>query len=115
MRLIAFLAALLLIVPAFAAEPIPLIFDTDMGNDIDDALALAVIHAFEKRGECRLIGVTVTKGNPYAATYVDLVNNFYGRPDIPVGLVRDGKTPEDGDYVRVVSEKKAGTGALLYP
>ena len=36
----------------FAAEParpVGLIFDTDIGNDIDDALALSVIHALGRR------------------------------------------------------------------
>jgi hypothetical protein len=36
------------------AQAIPVIFDTDMGNDIDDALALAMLHAFESRGEVRI-------------------------------------------------------------
>ena len=62
-----------------AAQSVPVIFDTDMGNDVDDALALAMLHALESRGECRLIGVTITKDNPWAAPYVDLVNTFYGR------------------------------------
>ena len=25
------------------AQPVPVIFDTDMGNDVDDALALAML------------------------------------------------------------------------
>ena len=53
---------------------VPVIFDTDMGNDIDDALALALLHALESRGECRIIAVTITKDNPWAAPYIDLVN-----------------------------------------
>jgi inosine-uridine nucleoside N-ribohydrolase len=101
--------------PCGAAEPIPLVFDTDMGNDIDDALALAVIHALERRGECRLLGVTLTKDNPWAAPFVDLVNTFYGRGEIPIGVVRDGKTPDDDAYIRVIAEKKASGGSPLYP
>ncbi|MEK7753907.1 MAG: nucleoside hydrolase, partial [Acidobacteriota bacterium] len=50
-----------------AAEPVPVIFDTDMGNDIDDALALAVLHALESRGEAKILGVTITKDNRWAA------------------------------------------------
>ena len=34
-----------------SAGPVRLIFDTDLGNDIDDALALAMIHALVSRGE----------------------------------------------------------------
>ena len=63
----------------------PVIFDTDMGNDVDDALALGVLHALSNRGECRLIGVTLTNANPAAVPYIQLVNRFYGHPEIPVG------------------------------
>jgi inosine-uridine nucleoside N-ribohydrolase len=63
----------------------PVIFDTDMGNDVDDALALGVLHSLSNRGECRLLGVTLTNANPAAVPYIQLVNRFYGRPDIPVG------------------------------
>jgi len=70
-----------------------LIFDTDMGNDVDDALALAVIHALESRGEAKLLAVTLSKDNRYAAPYVDLVNTFYGRAGIPIGWCRTAKRP----------------------
>ena len=82
-------------------QPVRLIFDTDMGNDIDDALALGVIHALQKRKECELLAVTITKDNEFAAPFVNLVNTFYGRAGIPIGVVRGGKTPEDSPYIRV--------------
>ncbi len=63
----------------------PVIFDTDMGNDIDDALALAMLHALTDRGECELIGVTLTNAHPAAVPYVRMINRFYGRPGLPVG------------------------------
>jgi len=100
---------------AFSAEPVRIIFDTDMGNDIDDAIALATLHAFESRGEARILAVTITKDNRWAAPYVDLLNTFYGRPGIPIGLVRHGVTPEDGNYTLVVAGKKRHGGAPLYP
>jgi len=67
------------------AEPVRLILDTDMGNDVDDALALAIIHALQNRGEVQLLAVTITKDNRDAAPFIDLVDTFYGRPDIPIG------------------------------
>ena len=90
---------------AAAAGPVPVIYDTDMGNDIDDALALAMLHALEARGEIRLRAVTVTKSNVWAARYVSAVNRFYGRGDLPVGLVRGGVTPDEGNYVRRALEQ----------
>jgi inosine-uridine nucleoside N-ribohydrolase len=93
------LAAMLL-----AAAPVRIIFDTDIGNDIDDALALAMLHALESRGEVKLLAVTTTKDNPFAGPFIDLVNTFYLRPRIPIGTIRDGKTPDDGNYLRQVVE-----------
>ena len=101
---LAFLLTLAIALPASAATPLDVIFDTDMGNDVDDALALAMLHAFASRGEVKLLAVTVSKDNPWAAEYVRLVNEYYGRGAIPVGIVHDGKTREDGLYVRQVCE-----------
>ena len=67
----------------FAAHPV--IFDTDMGNDIDDALALAMLHALSDRGECELIGVTLTNAHSAAVPYIRMLNRFYGRGELPVG------------------------------
>lgn len=77
---------------------IPLIFDTDLGNDCDDVLALGMIHALCSRGECELLAVTITKDHPYAAPFADVVNTFYGRGDVPIGVCGSGVTPEEGKY-----------------
>ena len=95
-------------------RPVPLVFDTDLGNDVDDAMALSVIHALESREECRLLAVTLTKDNPYCAAFVDLYNTFYGRGDVPIGAVRDGATPEDYKYIRPVATAE-DNGQLRYP
>jgi len=98
------------------AQAVPVIFDTDMGNDVDDALALAMLHALESRGECRLLGVTVTKDNPWAAVYADLVNTFYGRGQIPVGMVKgSGVTPESSRMIQEPAERRRADGTLVYP
>jgi len=81
---------------ALLAPPMPVIFDTDMGNDVDDALALAMLHALESRGEIRLAAVTVTKDNIWAPRYVSAVNTFYRRGAIPIGATRSGVTPDEG-------------------
>ncbi len=99
----------------FAAEPVRLILDTDMGNDCDDALALAMIHALENRNEVRLLAVTITKDNHDAATFIDLINNFYGRPDVPIGMVRNGKTPNDTPMLKVPVERRDARGNFIYP
>ena len=77
--------------PTLAQEPhppVPLIFDTDIGNDVDDVLALGMIHALQSRHDCRLLAVTVTKDHPLAGSFVDCVNTFYGRDDVALESMR---------------------------
>lgn len=105
--------SLLLAVPAFA-EPVKMIFDTDMGNDIDDAMALAMIHQLERRGAMELLAVTSTKDHELSAPFIDALNTFYGAPDVPIGVVRDGVTPEQGKY-NGLARKKDDEGNLVYP
>jgi inosine-uridine nucleoside N-ribohydrolase len=107
--------ALLLCATPLWSAPVRLIFDTDMGNDVDDAVALAMIHALESRGEAKLLAVTVTKDNRWAAPFIDAMNTFYGRGAIPIGVVRNGKTPEDSDMIRLPAERKRPDGRFVYP
>jgi inosine-uridine nucleoside N-ribohydrolase len=85
--------------PTMAATPLSIIFDTDIGNDVDDVLALGMIHALQSRGACDLLAVTVTKDHELAGPFADAVNTFYGRPMIPVGVVRKGVTREEGKFL----------------
>ncbi len=96
-----------------APAPVKLIYDTDMGNDVDDALALAVIHALQSRGECELLAVTITKDHPQSAPFIDAVNTFYGRGDIPIGVVKGGVTKQDSKFTPIAEHKKGDT--LKYP
>ena len=77
---------------------VPVIFDTDMGNDVDDALALAMLHTLTDRGECELIGVTLTNAAPEAVPYIRMFNRFYGRESLPVGVASKSlpKGAQDG-------------------
>ncbi len=43
--------------------PVPLILDTDMSGDADDAGTLAMLHALADRGECRLLATVVNRAD----------------------------------------------------
>ena len=103
LKLTSLFALLLLAImaSAFADKPstkVSLIFDTDIGNDCDDVLAMGVIYALQARGECELLAVTITKDNTWAAPFTDVINTFYGHGDIPIGVCRSGVTTEDGKF-----------------
>ncbi len=76
--------------------PVPIIFDTDFGPDVDDVGALAILHSMADRGEAEILGVMVsTSGDGDRPAAVDVINTYYGRPDIPIGLA-DPSAPSFG-------------------
>src|SRR5580700_7824946 len=87
--LLAIAAATTVASRAAEVKPPNVIFDTDMWSDIDDALALAMLHALHERHEINLLAVTVSTDIKWCASYVDLIDTFYGHSQVPVGLVRD--------------------------
>jgi len=87
------------------ATALPLIFDTDIGNDCDDVLAMGVIHALQSRGHCRLIAVTITKDHEQCAAFTDAINTFYHRGEIPIGVCRSGITPQQSRFTGLVTER----------
>lgn len=95
------------------SAPLPVIFDTDIGNDCDDVLALGMIHSLQSRGECELLAVTITKDHPLAAPFVDAVNTFYGNGDVPIGVCHSGVTSEEGSFNGLANVKD--DGKLRYP
>jgi hypothetical protein len=95
------------------ASPVKIIFDTDVGNDVDDVLAISVIHALQSRGECELLAVTITKPDELAGPFVDALNTFYGRPGIPIGFTHSGLTNDRSKFL-LLADQKDGE-ALRYP
>lgn len=86
------------------AAPLRVIFDTDMGNDVDDPLALDMLYKAVDRGEIILLGILSSKDTEFSPRYIDMMNTWYGYPEIPVGRVRDGVVLERDDYARAVCE-----------
>src|SRR5260370_16214549 len=81
-----FLARLILatLTIGVAAQPIPVFLDTDIGDDIDDALALALAL---QSPELKVLGIsTVLQDGPQRAALVWRILQLYGRTDIPVGI-----------------------------
>lgn len=65
-----------------AEARIPLLFDTDIGSDIDDAVALAYLL---KQPRCELLGITTVTGEPeIRAQLADAVCQAFGRKEVPI-------------------------------
>ena len=85
-----------------APQPLKVIFETDFGNDTDDAIAIDLLHTYMDMGKAELLAVNVNKKGLLPAEFADAVNTFYGRGDIPVGVVDGTSREEDAadDYCR---------------
>ena len=88
MKIATTVAALALSLAA-KAEPVKIIFDTDMLTDFDDVGALACLHALADAGECEILAtMSCTRGNASVAA-VEVINSYYGRGDLPVGCAKE--------------------------
>jgi len=97
--------------------PPPLVLlDTDLGSDIDDALALAMLHGYEDRGLVELASVTISRDSETAARYADTLNTLLGHPGLPVGIDRSATYfwADADSYVSLVGEMRV-PGAAAEP
>lgn len=93
-----------------------IIFDTDMGNDIDDALALDMLYKYMDAGKVNLLAIPVNKEGLAAPEFIDVMGTWYGYPDIPVGIIRDGADcgADSTSYTRRVLDMKVEDGSPLF-
>jgi len=71
-------------------EPIKMILDADFGSSTDDLFALMMLNHYIDDGLVDLKGIIVDREGEKNAGVVDIFNTYYGHPDIPVGLERNG-------------------------
>ncbi len=93
--------------------PVGVLFDSDMGNSIDDVLALAILYGLDGKNEARVISVSVSKANLKGAALAEVLRRFYavrgglngeGR-GLPVGLSARGKMPEDTPIFKILEKR----------
>ena len=93
-----------------------IIFETDIGNDVDDALALDMLYKYLDEKKINLLAVCSNKDSRYSTEYIHLMNNWYGYPNIPVGKVVNGIDSENDalKYAEHVSLMKNENGKELF-
>lgn len=80
--------------PAKSADknkPVKVILDSDIGQDSDDAAVMALLHKLADNGEAEILATMFPMQDPMGAPAMDVINTYYGRPDIPIGTYK-------GDY-----------------
>lgn len=97
--------------------PKNVIFETDLGNDIDDALALDMIYKYVDADSLNLLAISINKPGTAPAAYADIMNRWYGYPDIPVAALREGADCEADavNYAKAVVDMKDVSGGSVFP
>lgn len=68
--------------------PVNLIFDTDIGPDYDDVGAITLLHALADSGQVTILATIASNQHPRIAAVLSVMNTYFGRPNLPVGVVR---------------------------
>jgi len=89
------------------------ILDTDIGNDVDDVVAMDLLYKYMDAGTINLLAINTNQPGA-AAEFADIMNTWYGYPDIPIGKV-DGNTDKSIHYSDLVVGRLDESGNPLYP
>ena len=116
MRRIVLFLALCFVAVGMQAQRMNVIFETDMGNDVDDALAVDMLYKYNKQGRINLMAIMLNKEGEFPPKYIDLLNIWYGQKRIPIGTSprNDQSRVAGANYTQVICEMKDEKGKPLY-
>ena len=111
-RLFLALAVVSLMAAGCKDSAVSFIMETDIGNDIDDALAMDMLYKYVDAGKIDLLATCINKEGTAPGEFIDILNTWYGHPDIPIGVIRNGADCEnDGtNYAKAVVAMKDEAG-----
>eukprot|EP00443_Scrippsiella_acuminata_P070068 CAMPEP_0115390124 /NCGR_PEP_ID=MMETSP0271-20121206/10041_1 /TAXON_ID=71861 /ORGANISM="Scrippsiella trochoidea, Strain CCMP3099" /LENGTH=688 /DNA_ID=CAMNT_0002813659 /DNA_START=28 /DNA_END=2094 /DNA_ORIENTATION=- len=98
-------------------SPMPIIIDTDIGDDFDDSWALALALSDPKRWDVRMV-LTATKDTYTRAKIVAKYLTRFGRTDVPIGIGKAtpgdaGKLAAWAEDVDVLAYNKSSGGRIV--
>lgn len=70
-------------------EPVKIILDTDIAGDYDDVGAMAVLHNLADGKEVEILAVMSCNAFHTTVPTISVLNWYFGRPAIPVGVTKD--------------------------
>ena len=113
--------------PGQGKPSVGIVFDSDLGNGVDAARALALLYGLEGKGEARLVSNSTTISNLKSAAFADVLARFYAgpppaagafggfqRPLPPIGMAGDGNLSGDTAVLKAVLEKTTAEGMPAY-
>ncbi|MDO3626317.1 nucleoside hydrolase [Mucilaginibacter sp. BT774] len=79
-------------------KPVNVIFDSDMGPDYDDVGAIAILHALADKDEAHILATVASTRYDGVAGVMNVFNTYFKRPNIPIGIPKDGLDLRDWQH-----------------
>lgn len=96
-------------------KPVQMILDSDFGSSTDDLFALMMLNHYMDDGLVDLKGIVVDREGEKNAALVDIFNTYYGHPEVPIGLERNGvKNPRCFIPYNGICDLKDAQGTPLF-
>ena len=96
-------------------KPVQMILDSDFGSSTADLFALMMLNHYMDDGLVDLKGIVVDREGEKNAALVDIFNTYYGHPEVPIGLERNGvKNPRCFIPYNGICDLKDAQGTPLF-
>ncbi len=107
------LIGLLFAVANSYGQAVKIIVDTDMLTDPEDVNALWLLNTLADRGEAEILACVVNghETNRASGAAVDVVNTWFGRPNIPLGAFKGGYPKKRSPFTPLLRDKFPHTAA----
>lgn len=84
--------------------PPRLILDTDISSDADDVGAVALLHHAADQRQVDILAMMVSSGDPWSGGCLQVLNSYFNRPAIPLGLVSGKGIVHESAYTKTIAE-----------
>jgi hypothetical protein len=102
--------------PGQGRPPLGVVFDSDLGDRIDAALALAALYTLDGKSELRVISLSVSRPDLKSAAFCEVLARFYnpGGRMLPVGMATGGAPAGTPPMLSVPLGRRNAAGAPVY-
>ncbi|WP_162415369.1 nucleoside hydrolase [Cyclobacterium roseum] len=86
------------------AQTEKIILDTDLDSDVDDVGALAMLHTLADHERVAILGIIVTSNDLFAPQCADVLNHYFKRPTIPIGVEKGISLENASKYTKALTQ-----------
>ena len=86
------------------SEQVNVLLDLNIDGDCTNLGALSVLHVYANQGKARILATTACFNSPLATGCIKAINTYYGRPDLPVGILHRQNETHPTPFMKPVNE-----------